>query len=103
MTQFVSTENRGFQMTFANGWTISVQYGYGNYCSNHHHPNGYRFAMGQLMVTCPDAEIAIWDNNNQYYIFNFGDGYSDTVNGHCSPDEVAKWIDFTCKQEFVHY
>jgi hypothetical protein len=98
MTQFASTENKGFQITFANGWTISVQYGYGNYCSNRNHPSGYRFAMGQPIVTCPDAEIAIWDNNNQDYEFNNGRNVMD----YCSPDEVAKWIDFTCKQESVN-
>jgi hypothetical protein len=34
MSNFKSTENKGFQMTFENGWTISVQFGYGNYCDN---------------------------------------------------------------------
>jgi len=33
---FRITEGRGFQMTFANGWTVSVQWGAGNYCPNHH-------------------------------------------------------------------
>jgi len=29
-----STENKGFHLTFQNGYTISVQFGRGNYCMN---------------------------------------------------------------------
>jgi hypothetical protein len=39
MSNFKSTNNKGFQMTFENGWTISVQFGYGNYCSHRNHEN----------------------------------------------------------------
>ena len=31
-SKFVSTHNKGFQMTFENGFRISVQWGIGNYC-----------------------------------------------------------------------
>ena len=31
---FRITEGKGFQITFANGYTASVQFGSGNYCSN---------------------------------------------------------------------
>ena len=84
---FKSTNNKGFSMTFQNGWTISVQFGYGNYCSNSHHPEGYFFSKNLEVVECPDAEIAIWDENGEWY--NFG---SDTVKGYCTVDEVAEWI-----------
>lgn len=83
---FRSTNNKGFQITFENGWTISVQFGYGSYCGNHHHPDGYKCSTNNI-VTCPDAEIAIWDKDGEWY--NFGD---DTVKGYCTPDEVADWI-----------
>jgi hypothetical protein len=84
------TKNKGFQMEFENGWTISVQFGYGNYCDNYNHPEGYRFAQGKEIVSSSDAEIAIWDENGKWY--NFG---TDTVKGHCSADEVAEWIEKT--------
>lgn len=32
---FVSTMRKGFQMTFKNGLTVSVQWGTGNYCDNY--------------------------------------------------------------------
>lgn len=77
-------------MTFENGWTISVQFGYGNYCVNGHHPGGWDFSKTQDTVVSSDAEIAIWDVDGEWY--NFG---SDTVKGYCSADEVATWIKFT--------
>ena len=93
MSNFKSTNNKGFQMTFENGWTISVQFGYGNYCDNHHHPEGWNFSKKQEVTESSDAEIAIWDADGEWY--NFG---SDTVKGYCSADEVATWIKFTADQ-----
>ena len=106
MSNFKSTENKGFQMTFENGWTISVQFGYGNYCDNNHHPEGLNFHLHthlmeiqrnfskkQEVTESSDAEIAIWDADGEWY--NFG---SDTVKGYCTADEVATWIKFTADQ-----
>jgi len=87
MEKFRSTSNKGFSMTFENGWTISVQFGYGNECDNHHHPDGWDFAKKQEITESTDAEIAMWDKYGNWYDFG-----SDTVNGHCSPNEVAEWI-----------
>jgi len=87
MTKFKSTNNKGFQMTFENGWTISVQFGWMNYCDNQNHPDGYQFSEKNDIVESSDAEIAIWDNNGQWYNFNY-----DTVKGYCSANEVAEWI-----------
>lgn len=69
----------GFKMTFENGNTISVQFGWGNYCEN----------RGESKPGCVNAEIAIWDSENKW--FDFG---SDSVKGWCTPDEVAEWIHF---------
>jgi hypothetical protein len=32
---FYITGKKGFHVTFANGWTVSVQFGPGNYCEHH--------------------------------------------------------------------
>lgn len=88
MSNFKSIRNKGFQITFENGWTISVQFGHGNYCSHRNHEN-----QSEGIPECPDAEIAIWDVKGEWY--NFG---SDTVKGYCSADEVATWIKFTADQ-----
>lgn len=86
---FKSTSNKGFQMTFENGWTISVQFGYGNYCDNRCHPGGWHFEKKQEVTQSPNAEIAIWNDKSPDF-YNFG---SDTVKGYCSANEVAEWID----------
>jgi len=91
-SKFYSTNNKGFQMLFENGWTISVQFGYGNYCDNNNHPLGFYFSKNQEMTTSSDAEIGIWDKEGHYY--NFG---NDTVKGYCSTNEVAEWIDKVSK------
>jgi hypothetical protein len=36
---FKITMGKGFHITFKNGYTISVQWGPGNYCDNHHDNN----------------------------------------------------------------
>lgn len=80
------TNGKGIQFTFANGWTISIMFGYGNYCDNR---DKY---LPQINGTvCPNAEIAIWDNNGKWHKFKNG----DTVYGFLNTDEVAKWIKFT--------
>ena len=82
-----STHNRGFQMKFENGWIISVQFGYGNYCDNGRHPEGYHFSEHTDIVSSSDAEIAAWPEGGDMYDFG-----GDTVKGYCSADEVADWI-----------
>lgn len=86
---FTSTRNQGFQMTFQNGMTISVQFGTGNYCERRSFTTSYRGDMDAAtpIITSNDAEIAIWDKDDHW--FNFG---NDTVKGWCSVDEVVTWI-----------
>jgi hypothetical protein len=86
-----SNTGHGFQMTFDNGWTVSVQWGPMNYCdhySSHSHHNSKRSKT---------AEIAAWDANDKWYDFG-----NDTVKGRVSTDEVAAFIvmvaDFVVKK-----
>jgi hypothetical protein len=78
-TTFQSQYNNGFTMTFENGWTISVQFGMANYAN----------IVDGVSVS---AEIAIWDQNNDWYDFGH-----DKVIGYCSANEVAEWIDKASK------
>lgn len=85
---FKSTYNRGFQMTFDNGLTISVQWGRFNYCERK--KSVYLSdELKDVIVESKDAEIAIWDNNNSKKFLNFG---SNEVKGYCTTNEVAQWI-----------
>ena len=78
MSKFTARKDdfyEGFTMSFANGYTISVQFGKSNHCSRNENDEAV------------SAEIAIWDKDVTWY--NFG---GDSVRGHCSADEVATWM-----------
>ena len=81
--------HHGFQMDFANGCTISVQFSKGNYCD-----------QGETT-----AEVAVFDKDNNWYVLNEEDNhmslvkveeYSDVI-GHCTTDLVASIIELTKK------
>ena len=63
---FEITRGTGFKMTFANGWTISVQFGSFNYCDNRSFraPPSIKEILGSAppadgFVSCPTAEVAV--------------------------------------------
>jgi hypothetical protein len=78
--------NKGFSMTFENGWTASVQWGEGNYCSNR---NLRSVKLEGPVPASATAEIAAWDKDGNWYR---GKDWSDSVKGWCSPEEVAGFL-----------
>jgi hypothetical protein len=82
-----STMNRGFSLTFENGLTISVQFGTNSRCErlDYYAPAGND--LRNAVTESPDAEIAIWDKENNWYEFGHG-----RLKGYCSADDVARWI-----------
>lgn len=88
-SKFVSCQNKGFQMTFYNGMTISVQWGIGNYCSRRGLNSTVLSEMREPLIASQDAEIDIWDADGKWFEFS-----SDQVKGYCSTDEVAKIMTF---------
>jgi len=84
---FTSCENKGLQMTFENGLTISIQFGVGNYCERRSFTASFQSEMSEPIICSKTAEIAIWDGVNNEY--NFG---SDVEFGWVSTDDVADWI-----------
>ena len=79
---FKITSGKGFHMTFENGYTISVQFGSGNYCDNRH------LAWDAPIEPSKTAEIAIWPEGGDLIEFPHG----DSVRGWCTADEVAQII-----------
>jgi|SoimicMinimDraft_3_1059731.scaffolds.fasta_scaffold470713_2 hypothetical protein len=77
---FSNGYQQGFHIKFDNGWTVSVQFGRGNYCENRDDD----FTKN----TCNNAEIAAWDKDNEWYRFDD----NDVVKGWCKPDVVAAFI-----------
>ena len=93
MSRFLATRNKGFRMTFKNGFAISVQWGPGNYCEKKDEdfdkPEKERF-----WESC-SAEIAVFNTNEAKMVAEKGmislNG-EDVVSGWLSADQVAKAI-----------
>ena len=66
--------HNGFHITFANGYTVSVQFGSGNYCENR---DGKKDRSS-------NAEIAAWDANGKWIQLD----EHDDVLGWQSADQV---------------
>lgn len=84
---FSVTQGCGFHMTFANGYTVSVQWGPANYCENRDYnfdygDSGHRQAGEKGSST---AEVACWDANGKWVKL----GENDDVLGWQTSEQVA--------------
>ena len=75
---FAITRGKGFHLTFANGWTVSVQWGNGNYCSNRCNPD----PKPGTDHTCVNAEVLCWKEHAP----------EEDVKSYVSAEEVARFI-----------
>ena len=73
---FRTTNNKGFQITFANGYTVSVQFGYGNHCDNRYSKDAAASA---------NAEVAAFNSHGGDWVKL---GEHDDVIGWQTPDQV---------------
>lgn len=96
---FTSTQNKGFQITFANGYAVSCQFGATNYCENysrHFEPDYYYGEEKKKEIhSCANCEVAIWDKSGNWVtgsiIEKLGmSSYEEQVQGNVTPEEVAK-------------
>ena len=74
---FNITQGKGFQITFANGYTVSVQFGHGNLCENRYGNHGDRSV---------NAEVAAWPSTFGGEWVKLGE--HDDVIGYQTPDQV---------------
>ena len=79
---FKTTSANGFHMTFANGYTVAVQWNAGNYCSNREGGN-----TSKTPRECSSVEVAVWDKDDQWVQLN--PDSSNCVVGWQSADDVA--------------
>jgi len=75
-------------MTFANGWTVSVQWGAGNYCQNYHAlpsentASAYEELQRRLGAAgSPVAEVGWWKGSGDI-----------EVSGFMTPDQVVAFM-----------
>lgn len=112
---FRITDGRGFHVTFANGWTVSVQFGPYNYCSNR--PNvlagmpWYDRRSGEDLLAAmqraereagaagsPDAEIAVITPAGGLIQLDHA-GWDDTVKGYVMPEELLRVMVWTARRD----
>jgi len=89
---FRSTHNKGFAITFANGNTVSVQWGPSNYCEAR--GMDYEAPMREPSWDSATAEVAAWDSETKWH--NFG---GDQVRGWMTPDEVLEFLSWAASNE----
>jgi len=76
--------NKGFHITFANGWTVSVQFGGGNDCDNYEFPVGKELQLYSMESST--AEVAYFNQDGVMESFENG----DQVKGRWSPIQVLE-------------
>ena len=84
-----SYENRGFQLTFGNGWTVSVMFGPGTYSSNRAAPRS-NWRTDSHEYKSQTADVSIWDPKGETIKLS-----AELSHGWSSSDMVAKLIGFT--------
>ena len=82
--KFVATQNKGFGITFQNGFTISVQWGTMNYCEKKNLGADGDEEMKTKRWESRTAEIAVFNDKGIVPV-----GENDDVIGWLTPNEVA--------------
>jgi len=80
-----SHNNTCFQLTFANGYTISVLFGPGSMSSNR---NSSR--VGTTWISSPNAEVAVWHGDGDFLAF--GEDDQSAALSWVTPDQLAQVI-----------
>jgi hypothetical protein len=83
---FESCSNKGFRITFANGYALSVQWGPINYCTNRDINANWDIAMSAKdgMWESETAEVAVFDPDDK--IIDMDD---NQVHGHVHADGIV--------------
>ena len=93
---FKITGGKGFHITFENGWTISVQFGPGNYCDNYGMSIGGKEDIEAGKGGSTTAECAIFNPDGEMIEHK---GWGNIVSSRSTPAEVLKYMSWTAKQK----
>ena len=93
---FKITGKKGFHITFDNGYTVSVQFGPGNYCEN------YTMSIGNDDEEAGkhgsvDAECAVWKGSGGFIEHPLFDG--DMVGARMRSDKVLELLNWAASQD----
>lgn len=81
---FSISNNKGFHVTFENGWTVSVQFGGGNYCDNYDETT----IDWPTVPPCSNAEIAGFKGDDWHHF----DDCDNTVSGYRTSADVLAFM-----------
>ena len=88
-SKFCICRHCGFQITFDNGYTVSVQFGPGHYCENY--DRDFMEPSAANYWKSGNAEVAVLDDNWDFVTRNVIDD-GDDVLPSVTPNELAKII-----------
>ena len=94
MPGFKVTGANGFHITFENEWTVSVQFGPGNYCDNYDAPFQYPGEKVENLRSTT-AECAVWAEDGGMVCYK---DWSDTVSNRSTPAEVLELLNWAAAQ-----
>lgn len=95
---FKITGNKGFHITFENGYTVSVQFGPGNYCDNYDmsfENDSVKGIKGVKGIESSTAECAVWGSDGAMLGF---DDWGDTVSNRSTPADLLELLNWAAKQ-----
>jgi len=84
------TQQKGFQLELANGYTVSVQFGAGNYCENYN--TEFAAPRNAAFWNSKDAEVAVFSSVGMVPMQAY-----DSVFGYVDADTVGRLIAFVQK------
>lgn len=106
MSGFRICSGKGFHIQFDNGYTVSVQFGGGNYCDNYHRLQIGTEGRDGVDVRCADAETAVWGRDGRMLEMDYiegtgwvGEGGTDAVQPRQSPARVLELMQWAASQE----
>lgn len=86
---FSITDKKGFSITFANGYTVSVQFGPANYCDHYDARYEEREECGE--IGSGTAETALIKDNE------FIKYEGDDVQGYRTPEQVLELLNYAAQ------
>ena len=91
MKKFAITQSKGFSLPLPNGYSVSVQFGIGNYCCHYDGREG-KTPQSESIWQSYDAETAIIDPQGAFVRYK-----NDEVQGYQKPQDVFETIMYASK------
>ena len=102
---FTLINGQGFQLSFHNGYTLSIMFGHGNYCDNYTLPiTSYDSVRRFSRINCINAEVAIIDPNNgmcteHVWPMVFNENLGDSIATKVTMEQVCALIAYLNMEE----